>query len=445
MSDLNKVVWAEGVFIGQQHFQAWDRQHQAAALFDKRHYQTHFWGVASLSWSEAALRDGRFELQKLQAVFPDGQVVDYFRDQEEPIFLDLSHNGQQEVTVSVALASNQFVEGAAGYNSNTRLSRWIAYYKDLSDECDSARTREVMLAKPNLRLLTDSDAKDQMQVLPLVRFQRQYDGEYRVANEMIPPCLHLNSVPWLYELLQNTSDMVCNLLRDYRKLREGMTEPSGFSMAEMSDLMLHREIASAKSTLDQYLESPRHHPYDFFQTLSALHQSIALFFEPANIGRTVTYQHASPEKSLQALASDIRSMLAHKKERPDAGIALNSLSPGRFESTNITSQALETLSFFLAVDAKQDGLDWVNRFPGLCKVSAPEQLETLIASGLPGVPVQHIQRVPSKVRIRSGYEYFQLNTSSEVWLEVIRVGQFSVFCMGDFSEVDIELIAVDEK
>ncbi len=30
MKDLSKVVWAEGVFLGQQHFQAWDRNLEAS-------------------------------------------------------------------------------------------------------------------------------------------------------------------------------------------------------------------------------------------------------------------------------------------------------------------------------------------------------------------------------------------------------------------------------
>ncbi|EAR09298.1 type VI secretion system baseplate subunit TssK [Reinekea blandensis] len=445
MSDLNKVVWAEGVFVGQQHFQAWDRQVRASSFFDKKSYHPFYWGVVSLSWSEVSLRDGRFELQKLQAVFPDGQVIDYQRDQEEPLFLDLNQNGQQEVTVSVALASNHFVEGAAGYTSNGRLSRWMAFYKDLPDECDSARTREVMLAKPNLRLLTDLDAKDQMQVLPLVRFQKQYDGEYRVSTDVFPPCLHINSVPWLYELLQNTTDMLTNFQRDYRKQRQGMTDPSGFSSAELSDLMLHRDIAEVKCVLDQYLSVPQHHPFEFFQKLTGLHQSLALFFNPENLGNAPAYHHGTTENTFQTIVSEIRTMLSLKQERPEAGIGLNQLSAGRFESTKISSQALETMSFFIAVDAHQDGVDWIARFPGLCKVSAPEQLETLIASGLPGVPVQHVQRVPSKVRIRSGYEYFQLNTMSEMWREIVRVGQFSVFCMGDFADVSLELIAVEES
>jgi type VI secretion system protein ImpJ len=99
----------------------------------------------------------------------------------------------------------------------------------------------------------------------------------------------------------------------------------------------------------------------------------------------------------------------------------------------------------LAVDAKQDSADWIPRFPQLVKLAAPEQLETVIASGLPGVTLQHIQRLPQKIRIKSGYEYFQISTESDLWNAVLQAQQFAVFCMGEFADATIELIVMDEK
>ena len=445
MSGLNKVVWAEGVFLGQQHFQAWDRFQSNRLNFIQKSQSSFHWGLVSLTWNEMALSEGRLELQKLEAILPEGRAIEFRRDQEAPVFLDLAAVGRDEFTVMLAVPNNALVEGVAGYQSAGRIGGWKASFQELPDDSDVSRTREVMMAKPNIQLRTEFDALDQMSCLRLVKIQRQYDGEFKIIHDIIPASLTLNALPPLRDIAQATCDMVANLIREFAKTREKIGDISSYSSTELSDFLFNKELAIWLPDLRANLEQSIVHPYTLYGQLAKLHQHCATFLAPEYLDRVPAYQHDCLEEVLPALVMQIRGMLSSKKERPEDKIEMKALSPGRFETSQIPRHALENFNFYLAVDAKQDSADWIPRFPQLVKLAAPEQLETVIASGLPGVTLQHIQRLPQKIRIKSGYEYFQISTESDLWNAVLQAQQFAVFCMGEFADATIELIVMDEK
>jgi type VI secretion system protein ImpJ len=444
MSVLNKVVWAEGVFLGQQHFQAWDRFQSDRLQFVQKSISPFYWGLLSLQWNDAALRDGRFELTRLECILPDGRAVDFRRDQDASVFLDMTSLGRDEFTVYLAVPNSSAVEGVAGYQPSGRVAGWVAQYQDLADESDSARTREVMLAKPNVMLKADSEL-DQMSCLRLVRIQKQYDGEFKVIPDIIPASLTLNAVAPLRDMAQSCSDMLSKLVHEFAKQRSAIGDISSYSATELSDFLFKKELALLLPEFVSGCQSGRMHPHSFYLLLARLHQVCAVFLAPENIARIPDYDHACLENSLHVLLSEIRSMLAMNRDRPEDKVEFNMLSPGRFESTQIPRHALENYSFYLAVDAKQDSVDWVGRFTQMCKLASPDQLETVVASGLPGVVMRHVQRLPQKIRIKSGFEYFQVMTDSKLWDNVIQSQKFGVFCLGEFADSDIELIILEEK
>lgn len=444
MSVLNKVVWAEGVFLGQQHFQAWDRFQSDRLQFVQKSLSPFHWGLLSLQWNESALREGRFELVKLECILQDGRAIDFRRDQDDPVFLDLNSVGRDEFTVSLAVPNSQMVEGVAGYQPSGRVAGWIAQYSELADESDSARIREVMLAKPNVMLKAESDL-DQMSCLRLARIQRQYDGEFKVVPEIIPASLTISAFPALRDMAVSCNDMLAKIVREFSKGRSAIGDISSYSATEMSDFLFQKELVLLLPELTAACQHGRMHPYSFYLWLSKLHQVCAVFLAPENIARMPEYEHSCIENSIPVMLSEVRDMLAMNRERPEDKVEFKALSPGRYESTQIPRHALENYSFYLAVDAKQDSVDWVSRFVQMCKLASLDQLETVVASGLPGVAMRHIQRLPQKIRIKSGFEYFQVATDSNLWDNVIQSQKFGVFCLGEFADADIELIILEEK
>jgi len=80
-----------------------------------------------------------------------------------------------------------------------------------------------------------------------------------------------------------------------------------------------------------------------------------------------------------------------------------------------------------------------------CKIGTPEKVELLVASGLSGVNIKHTQRLPQKVRIKSGFEYFEVVKGCEMWNAIASEGEFALFCMGEFADANIELVVVENS
>ena len=84
-----RMVWAEGVFLSQQHFQLWD-----ALLRQQQHsyveaVQTFNWGVLDLKWNLDNLGNGTLILQSCCCIFQNGLLV-RVTDNDSPLEIKLS-------------------------------------------------------------------------------------------------------------------------------------------------------------------------------------------------------------------------------------------------------------------------------------------------------------------------------------------------------------------
>ena len=72
MSDANKVLWSEGLFLRTQHFQQQDRYGEALVRGALRAGRLQTFGFAALSLDPALLDAGRLAVRGAQGIFPDG-------------------------------------------------------------------------------------------------------------------------------------------------------------------------------------------------------------------------------------------------------------------------------------------------------------------------------------------------------------------------------------
>lgn len=444
MEGFDKVVWAEGVFLGQQHFQQWDRYQSAQLNFLHQSLRHHSYGVISVDWDEGALAEGRFDLLSLNAIFPNGRIVSYRKQSDGPLQFELFALPHNEYQLVLAIPNSEEVAGIAGYSTNNRVCGWRAEFKDVQDQNDINREREVMLAKPNLMLKGGDESYEQLSVLPFLKVQKQFDGKYSVVATQYPCMLTIKGWPSLSLQLQNIVDLLSARLREFSEQRVKLGDVASFSSLEMGDFLLHRELLACLVQCQQLQSLDSSHPFDFYSVLVHLHQQCAAFLSPGLLLKTPVYNHLQPFNCLAELNQQVREMLGASRSRPDAGVALTRSSPGRFVSSQISDAVFANYHFYLAVDAKQEDHQWLDKFPLMCKVASPEQVELIVASGMSGIELNHCQRPPQKVRIKSGYEYFELKSGGSLWSNIVSAGQLALLCIGEFADADIELIVVEK-
>jgi type VI secretion system protein ImpJ len=72
-----KLVWTEGLFITQHHFQQFDRYHEWLVSERLRAALPYGWGVLEIEVDERALSAEQFKLTRLSAVLPDGTTFEH--------------------------------------------------------------------------------------------------------------------------------------------------------------------------------------------------------------------------------------------------------------------------------------------------------------------------------------------------------------------------------
>ena len=72
MSDKNKVVWSEGLFLRTQHLQQQDRYTEGLVRGALQAAPMQAWGFRSLVLDKPALDAGRVAVASATGIFPDG-------------------------------------------------------------------------------------------------------------------------------------------------------------------------------------------------------------------------------------------------------------------------------------------------------------------------------------------------------------------------------------
>lgn len=444
MKGLRKVVWAEGVFLGQQHFQAWDQYQFRTQHLRSRWQQPYSWGVGELIWDEAALLNGRLDLVRCQALLPDGRVVDYRRETDGPVFLDLTQFDHETLTLCLMLPRNELADTITGYEVNGRLTGWTSDYTDLEDEYDAGRRREVLLARPNLKLQPEFQAQDNMVSMPLARVTRRYDAEYQLDESFLPPLLQVGSAARLKQLVTNLVDLLQSQFRSLQERRLKLGDLSSMTATEMADYLLQAELVSALAELRTFEQHPQQTPFELYKLLVRSHDRLALQLMPDELPLSVRYQHDQLTDTFASLNTAMRQVLGVDRQRSADGLVFTSIAPGRYESSALSEATADRCTFYLSVRHSGSDPTWFTRFPQYFKLGAPDQIETMVSNALPGLPLQHTQRLPQKIRIKSECEYFLLDKSSPVWADIRRAGQFAAFGLGDFVSADVELLVIEE-
>jgi type VI secretion system protein ImpJ len=87
-------------------------------------------------------------------------------------------------------------------------------------------------------------------------------------------------------------------------------------------------------------------------------------------------------------------------------------------------------------------LELVATVPIRLKVAAPDNLESIVGSALPGVPLAHMPQVPSAIPVRPNTYYFSLSTKSALYEKALDAGTLAIYAPDGIPGLKIELIAV---
>lgn len=436
-----KPVWAEGVLLAQQHFQLFDEYHEQNQIVRQGLTSSLVYGIQHLTIDESALTRGLLKINSFKLLLENGRLLEFDRQQHDELKLELDSN-QDEVIISIAIASNKVVSNIEGYATSGQLSAYQADYIELSDDHDAARNREVLIAHPKFILLTDSDVKTYFDTLACLKIVRAEDGSFNINKQFVPPLLNISASSYLTELLNRTANLVnakVNVLLSRRKNFGSVTD---FGPNEMNSFLLLNAMAPSAKRLDHLKSLSLVHPERLYCELVDLISSVSMFEHSDLVNQVPPYQHKQLSHVFGRLDELLTKLLEGVVPKKMAGLKLQRTSNAIYQVATIDSAIFDNNDFYLAVYFEAEDTKWIETFSDQVKVGASEKLDIMISSALAGVQLTHCQRPPNKLAIKSGYEYFRLESHGYIWQQIIDEQSLSLFIPFGLQAAQVEIVTV---
>ncbi len=445
MKDLSKVVWAEGVFLGQQHFQIWDRYLETSQQLRSKALHPFAWGLLSSVVDDKALENGKFRLQQCSVIFPDGRLVTYDAAVDPALACELHAGGGQTVEIYLGLPSNHQVEGISGYPGRSQHCAWQADYRQMGDEYDVSREREVLLARPNLALLTGDDRREQFVCVKIAELINQGDGSYSLVQQYVPPLVRIGASAHLKALLGRMLEGVGARLRSLNERRVNLSGgATEFARTDPAQFLLLQSLSAIYPQLLHLQQNPDLHPELLYRTLCQSIGGLCAFNPELEAGAIPRYQHDALSSVFATFERLLGEVVNITMTTRSASLQLSRETDSLLSVADIDEQTLQQCSLFLEVLFEADDPVWITDFARQIKVASRATIELTVASALPGICMVHTQRPPNKLSTKSGYEYFRLEPRGDFWTKVLEERSLALFLPQAFASATINLVSVQE-
>lgn len=433
MPKWKKVVWSEGLFLRQHHFQRQDSYMDW--LFQAGRMLTGYpaYGFAKLDLDEGALDEGRISVRRANGIFPDGTPFEIpsTTQRPDPIVLNAeSQVGLVTLSIPEAQSDEKSIDRAEDSRTGTRfISQYDEEAYDITASGGAAERIEVAALAP--RLDTPGTEVAQRVSLGIAQVQSvAATGEIRLDQDFIPPVLRLSASPYFEGLLTELINGLDRAVEVHAKVVQGQT--SG-----RYDSLLKLELAnSALARLRHFRSQMTQHPSDLYGVLSELAGRLATYEAADRKMRALPeYVHSDAGNAYSMLLDTIRPLLASLTHHTPRHQVLETTRRGeniwavRLDNPEI----LKNGSIVLRVMSEMSTEMVIERFSNAI-VAGAEVFQSHWGRRLPGVPLKELRSHPRDIPYDGDALCLELDQSSPHWSETTKPPGFAIGITGQLPE-----------
>ena len=442
MSVASKIMWSEGLTLGPQHFQCQDRYHETRLQQIASALNPYFWGVHAVQWNLGGLANNWLGADTLSVIFPDGEIYEAPTADLLPEPVDLSRlpANLDTFTFCVTLALVKPHGGNADENG-----RYVCRDIETADLYSEALAIEVPFLKKQTRLIARAEASGQHISVPVVRIRRAPQGGFELDPSFVPPSITIGAAPMLKHMLDGVVNIMTAKIETLQRThRKASSEVYEVGAGDISSWWMLNILSTASAQLMHCARSPGLHPEAMFRQMLAAVGGLMTFSDSYKTADLPAYRHemlGEVFEELDTLLRDLVDTVIGTKyfiipvvaDRGRRAYAQAVLDPAK-----VTPQT----QLCLAVTADMPGLELVATVPIRLKVAAPDDLESIVGSALPGVPLAHMPQVPPAIPVRPNTYYFSLSTKSPLYEKALAAGALAIYTPDGIPGLKLELIAV---
>jgi type VI secretion system protein ImpJ len=448
MNTPSKVLWGEGLFLRPQHFQQQDRYHEARLHQTASALHPYGWGVRKLVLDLEALRSDTLRVLELSVIFPDGEVYHAPDGDTLPpqVRLDQLPTTAQAVTFHAALpALKAHGENCAPRGGSASDTRFAQDEHETQDMFSRAADAPVTFLTKTLQLVGDADALDAFISFPLLRLRRIATGGFEPDPTFTPPCVSIEAAPGmrlqLARLMEKMLAKVNALYGHHREPSKNVVELRG---GDVSSFWLLHTASTGYAALSHLYNQADLHPERLFEQLLHLAGGLMTYSRSYRLEELPAYQHDDPAPAFARMDYMIRDLLDTVISSKYFSIALSNDRPpyylGTLDSGKITPQT----TLYLAVAADLPAVKLVELVPLQFKLGAPDDVDRLVLSALPGVKLVHAPQVPAALPVRPDTYYFVLDSRGALYENMLKAQAMSIYVPDGMRDLKLDLIAISQ-
>ncbi len=426
------------MFLRPHHFQQYSRYIENYIEGRSSVLRTFPWGFSELEIDQQLLGLGKIAISRASGVFPDGTPFSIPDDDEPPLALEVpesAHDVQVYLSLPLRRAGAPEVDNSGDPEG---LARYRPIELDTQDDTTiGGGMAGVQVGKLRMRLLLEGDHRDEYACMGVLRIiESRVDKSLLLDEHYLAPAMDCQALPRMVGFMKELH----GLLNHRAEALAGRISVSGRGgAADISDFLLLQAVNRYQPLIAHFSTLKGYHPENFYRLVVSMAGEMASFTSAEKRAPEFPpYQHYDLQSTFSPVFEALRQSLSMVLEQSAVSIPMQERRYGIRVATVNDRGLLDHAMFIMAVAADIPTEDIRKRFPAQIKIGPVEQIRQLVNVQLPGIRVRPIPVAPRQIPYHSGYVYFELDNSSELWQQLKTSGGFAFHLGGEFPGIKME-------
>ncbi len=443
-----KLVWTEGLFVTQHHFQQLDRYHEGLLHERLRMAIPYEWGIRDIEVDERALSAGQFKINKLSGVLPDGTMIDIgdnLDDAVAPRPIEQAFTAQMR-SLPVFLAIAHETDTSANVDLEQKpgaLTRYVRVQANVFDLNSGTGEQGMSWARNNLRILFGDERRDAFDAMQVAELVRSPAGLVVMRETYVPPVVQLRTSPFLHTGFRRVLAAMTARQRSIAESRRQRTAAAvDFQASDAAKFWLLNTLNNFIPLFSHLVDHGTDHPESAYIALGQLIGQLCTFAVDGDPTTIPKFNYLELGDVFEPMFGRALSLINATITERYVQIPLQRREDGMYLGKMEDPQVLR-YEFFLAASGSMPEAQVRDRLPKLMKIASWNHIGAILNSAINGARIELEYRPPGALPLKPGLTFFKVSRNPDFWNDIASTGTIALYQPGDQQAIDLALYAVD--
>ena len=443
-----KLVWTEGLFVTQHHFQQLDRYHEWLTSQRLRAALPYDWGVLDIEVDDRALAAEQFKLNRLTVMLPDGSPIEHGEATGDPVPPRAFGSAfpAQVKTLDVYLAMAHETDNMPNVDLDGKGGGSLRYVREQASVLDvntGVGEHNIQYARPNVTLLFGDERKEAFDAVRIAQIARASTGVPMLRETFIPPILRVGASPYLVSRFRRLLATMTGKQRTLAESRRQRTTAAvEFQASDAAKFWLLNALNLSIPAISHIVDHATDHPEQAYLHLAQLIGQLCTFAVDGDPTTIPKFNYLELGDVFEPMFDRAHKLLEAVLAERYVEIPLTKREDGMFLG-QITDSNVLRYAFFLAAAGTVPEGQLRDRMPKLTKIASWSQIGAILNSAVNGIKLELEYTPPGALPIKPGVVFFKVVRTPEYWNDIAGTGTIAIYQPIDPQGVTLHLYGVD--